>query len=90
MQMINAAVDDSIVNNLIVDIGLTVAMVYLLIGAIVAITFLAIFANRLDYAMRGTSLITRFVLFPGCVLFWPFVLIRIVSRKAINDLQGET
>ncbi|MEO1573927.1 MAG: hypothetical protein AAFU65_03115 [Pseudomonadota bacterium] len=50
--------------------------VYLLIGVIVAVAFLALGAGRIDPAAAQGTLGFRILVFPGCVALWPLVLMR--------------
>ena len=58
--------------------------VYFLIGAVVAILFLAFGVARIDEAAKGTGFFFRPMIFLGCVALWPFVILRMLSMKKIN------
>ena len=58
---------------------------YLAVGVIVAILFLAFSVARIDHAAKGASLFFRPMIFFGCVAIWPFVIIRFLSKKTINE-----
>ncbi|MEM8935827.1 MAG: hypothetical protein AAGC77_05420 [Pseudomonadota bacterium] len=58
--------------------------VYFAIGVVVALLFLVFFVGRLDKAASGASLFFRPMIFPGCVVLWPFVVGRILSFRTIN------
>ncbi len=58
-------------------------------GAIVAIVFLIFGVNRIDAAAKGASLFFRPMIFLGCVMLWPAVLIRWLSGVKINDLDED-
>jgi hypothetical protein len=51
----------------------TVAMIYLLIGLVFSIAFVAVGAARLDPAARGASWRFLVLLIPGGTLLWPLL-----------------
>ncbi len=55
------------------------------IGAIVGVAFLAIGVNRVDAAAKGASLFFRPMIFLGCMMIWPAVVIRWLSGVKINE-----
>ena len=57
-----------------------VAIVYALIGAVVAIPFVLIGVDRVDPAARG-AIAFRPLLLPGAVLLWPVVLGRWIALE---------
>ncbi|MBT8473635.1 MAG: hypothetical protein KJN99_13590 [Marinicaulis sp.] len=59
--------------------------VYFAIGAVVALIFLTFFVHRLDEAAKGASLFFRPAIFLGCVALWPFISLRILSMRKINQ-----
>ncbi len=61
--------------------------VYIAIGIVVGLVFLAFFISRLDEAASGASLFFRPMIFLGCVAIWPFVVARILSRGKINEQE---
>jgi len=58
--------------------------VYFIIGAVVAILFLTFGVSRIDEAAKGASRLFRPTIFFGCVVLWPFVILRMLSMKKIN------
>lgn len=55
------------------------------IGTLIGIAFLAFGVTRIDHAAKGASLFFRPMIFLGCVLIWPLVLIRWLSGITINE-----
>jgi len=67
---------------LIVNIGLMAASVYLLCGVLFAIGFLAKGITAIDEAAHGSTIGFRIIILPGVVVFWPFLLKKwIVSKR---------
>ena len=58
---------------------------YFAVGALVAILFLAFGIKRIDASARGASLFFRPMIFLGCAVLWPFVILRFLSGKLINE-----
>lgn len=61
------------------------AALYLAIGATVGFLFLALGVSRLDTAAKGASLFFRLTIFAGCAVLWPYIVLRWLSGKAINQ-----
>ncbi len=59
--------------------------VYFGIGVIVALLFVAFGVTRIDHAAKGASIFFRPMIFLGCVGLWPFVILRFLSMKKINE-----
>ena len=57
---------------------------YLAIGAGIALLFLIFGVGRLDEAAKGTSIFFRVTIFFGCVLLWPYIVLRWLSGRKIN------
>ena len=55
------------------------------VGVVIAILFLALGVNRVDAAAKGASLFFRPMIFLGCVMLWPAVVIRWISGVKINE-----
>ena len=49
-------------------------LVYAVIGVLVALGFLLRGVGKVDPAAKGSSVLFRVVIFPGCVGLWPVVL----------------
>jgi len=62
--------------------------VYLGLGVLVAILFLALAAGRKDLAAKGASVLFRPMVFLGCVGLWPFLIGRLFG-PAINHPHAE-
>lgn len=58
---------------------------YFAAGVVIAILFLAFGVSRLDQAADGASLFFRPMIFLGCVVLWPFVVVRTLSMRKINQ-----
>lgn len=72
-----------------VDSLLFAAGVYLAMGVATAILFLIFFVHRLDAAAKGASPAFRPMIFAGCVLLWPYIVLRILSARQINKPAEE-
>ncbi len=59
--------------------------VYFSVGAVIAIVFLTFGVSRIDDAAKGASPFFRPMIFPGCAVLWPFILLRLASLKKINQ-----
>lgn len=59
------------------------------VGVLVAILFLAFGVNRIDASAKGASVFFRPMIFLGCVMLWPAVLIRWISGVKINKLDED-
>lgn len=57
---------------------------YFAIGAIIAILFLVLIVSRIDDAAKGASALFRPIIFLGCMMLWPIILIRVITGKKIN------
>ena len=54
-------------------------------GAVVAILFLALGVAKLDDSAKGASFFFRPMIFLGCVVLWPYIIIRWLSGRRINQ-----
>lgn len=61
------------------------AGLYFVVGAVIAIAFLVLGASRLDSSASGSSLLFRITVFPGCAVLWPYILLRWLSGRKINQ-----
>ena len=52
---------------------LLILKIWLLIGLLVGIAFVAVGITRVDPATRGSSWRLRLILLPGCLIFWPWL-----------------
>ena len=59
--------------------------IYFGIGAVVAILFLSIAVAKLDDSAKGASAFFRPMVFLGCVTIWPFIILRWLSGRRINQ-----
>lgn len=55
------------------------------IGAVIAILFLVFGVNRIDESAKGASVFFRPMIFLGCAMLWPAVVIRWLSGVKINE-----
>ncbi|MEM9169777.1 MAG: hypothetical protein AAGC56_08990 [Pseudomonadota bacterium] len=58
-------------------------------GALVALAFLTFGVSRVDAAARGASFLFRPIIFLGCVVLWPAVLVRWLSGVTINKPHAD-
>ena len=58
---------------------LDVAIIYGLIGAVVALIFVTIGIGRLDSGARGFQPLFRLIVIPGTIVLWPLIVIRMVA-----------
>jgi hypothetical protein len=57
------------------------AAVYLGVGALFAVPFVARWAGRLDPAARAGTLGFRLLIVPGTVLLWPWLVRRLLGAR---------
>ncbi len=58
---------------------------YFAIGGVIALLFLAFGVSVIDEAAKGASVFFRPMIFLGCVILWPFVIVRFLSLRKINQ-----
>lgn len=61
------------------------AGVYFAVGAVIAVAFLVLGVSRLDTSASGSGFLFRMTVFPGCVALWPYIFLRWLSGKKINQ-----
>ena len=49
---------------------------YLALGALIALLFVFLGAGRIDPAAQGMPLQARLIIWPGCTLLWPLILVK--------------
>ncbi len=59
--------------------------IYFGVGAVVAIFFLGFGVSKLDDSAKGASVLFRPMVFLGCVTIWPFIILRWLSGRRINQ-----
>ncbi|MEO1135929.1 MAG: hypothetical protein AAFW68_04845 [Pseudomonadota bacterium] len=64
------------------------AALYFAIGAVVGLIFLALGVSRLDAAAKGAGVFFRVTIFAGCAVLWPYIVLRWLSGKVINQPIG--
>lgn len=62
-----------------------VLAIYFGAGVIVAVLFLAFAVAKLDASAKGASIFFRPMVFLGCVALWPFIIIRWLSGRRVNQ-----
>lgn len=65
--------------------------VYFGAGAVVAVLFLAFGAAKLDDSAKGASFFFRPMIFLGCAVLWPYIILRWLSGRRVNqstELEG--
>lgn len=68
---------------------LTIAAGYLAVGIIVGLLFVTVFVSRLDTAAVGSSIFFRITILLGCILLWPYIVLRTLSGRKINQPTGD-
>ncbi len=66
----------------IINLFLTILGVYFLIGFLFGIFFL-FKAPKIDVVMVNTKKKVRFLLFPGVVATWPFLITKLFKSKTV-------
>lgn len=66
---------------LIVDILLGSMVCYLLLGLLFSVYFYIAGASRLDEGTNGTPWHFKLIIFPGVVLFWGVLLMKILRKS---------
>ena len=69
----------------LVETIVLVAGLYFAVGALVALAFLIFGAARLDASARGAGFFFRLAVFPGCAALWPYIVLRWLSGRKINQ-----
>ncbi|MEO1243478.1 MAG: hypothetical protein AAFX54_16340 [Pseudomonadota bacterium] len=59
--------------------------IYFGAGVIVAVLFLVFGVAKLDDSAKGASIFFRPIVFLGCAALWPFIIIRWLSGRRINQ-----
>ncbi len=66
--------------------GIVAALaIYFGVGVIIALLFLVFGVTKLDDSAKGASIFFRPMVFLGCVALWPFIIIRWLSGRRINQ-----
>jgi len=65
----------------IVDIVLACMALYLVMGILFSIYFYAGGASKIDEGTKGTPWHFKLILFPGVVLFWSVLALKLVKRS---------
>lgn len=60
----------------------TIAGVYLAIGAVFALVFVTLGAGRIDPGAKGMPFQARALIFPGVMGLWPLMLVKLLTQKA--------
>ncbi|MFG0283540.1 MAG: hypothetical protein ACF8R7_03890 [Phycisphaerales bacterium JB039] len=64
---------------------LTIAAIYLVIGLIFAAGFVTIGVGRLDSAARAAPALFRVIILPGAAALWPVLMLRLVRGGRSGD-----
>ena len=59
--------------------------IYFGIGAVIATLFLWFGVSKLDDSAKGASAFFRPMVFLGCATLWPFIVLRWLSGRRINQ-----
>lgn len=54
---------------------------YIVIGALLCIPFLSRFIDKVDEGAIGSPWTFRLAILPGCVVFWPVLLIKFLKIR---------
>ena len=54
-------------------------------GGVVALLFMIFGLARIDHAAKGAAFQFRAMIFMGCVVLWPIILVRWLSGRKINQ-----
>jgi len=68
----------------ILSILLNLVALYLVIGIFFSLIFMFKGLHKIDSSAAGTGLLFKLLIFPGCVLFWAFLLYKWFLNKK-ND-----
>ncbi len=67
----------------IINIFLGVLGIYFSIGLLFGLYFVIIGATKIDPLMQGTKKKVRFLLLPGVIATWPFLIVKLFKSKSI-------
>jgi len=67
------------------QVGLLGVLLYLGIGIVIGLIFVAFALPRLDWAGRGGGVFFRLMILPGVTLLWPIIVVRSLSGRVINQ-----
>ena len=67
-------------STLIIDILLSAMALYLLLGLVFSIYFYLRGAEKIDAGTTGTPWHFKVIIFPGVVLFWSVLLIKLIRN----------
>jgi len=68
----------------IINIFLTILGIYFFVGFIFALYFIIKGAPKIDSVMLNTKKKVRFLLFPGIVATWPFLIGKLFKSKTFQ------
>jgi hypothetical protein len=57
----------------IIAVVLMILKIWLLIGLVFGVAFVAVGITRVDTTAQGSSWKLRLILLPGCMVFWPWL-----------------
>ncbi|GAA4885813.1 hypothetical protein GCM10023311_05780 [Flaviramulus aquimarinus] len=66
---------------LIINIFLGILGIYFIIGLLFALYFIIKGATKIDPLMQDTKKRVRFLLLPGVIVTWPFLIVKLFKSK---------
>ncbi len=60
----------------------SLAGIYLAIGAVFALGFVTLGVSRIDPGAKGMAVQARAIIFPGVMGLWPLMLVKLFTQKA--------
>ena len=65
---------------LIVDTFLIISAAYLVLGLLFSVLFYTSLGPKIDSGVRNTPWHFKFIIFPGILLLWPFLVIKLFKK----------
>ncbi|MEM0986400.1 MAG: hypothetical protein AAGJ32_09150 [Pseudomonadota bacterium] len=56
--------------------------IYLLIGVLIALAVVTFGASRMDPDAKGMPIRARILIFPGAMLLWPIMAVKLFTQRA--------
>jgi hypothetical protein len=70
---------------MLVEILFLIIAIYLLLGFVFGLAFMAKGITKIDEAAKGSSISFRIIIFPGMMVFWPVLLRKWIKDAKINN-----
>jgi hypothetical protein len=67
----------------VINIILSITVIYLLAGILFSILFLGIGIQVTDEGAHGTGIGFKLIILPGCIIFWPLLLRKWIKAKKV-------